>query len=163
MQRISGSELEEILPFFKAAAAVAKESTCHRAKCGAVILKDHKIIGKGYNGPALYDEANRKCDHIYNLSIKPKYDKTCCVHAEWRAILDACKNSADKIGDSDLYFIRVDEKDNFTNAGEPYCTTCSRLALESGIGKFILWNADGANIYNTAEYNNKSYQFFKAI
>jgi hypothetical protein len=49
---------------------------------------------------------------------------------------------------------------DFTDAGEPYCTTCSRLTLEAGIGQFALWNDNGADLYNAAEYNKKSYAFF---
>lgn len=160
MQRITGAELEAIRPFFVAAATIAEGAACTRAKCGTVIVQNSEIIGQGYNGPALGDEANRTCDNEYDLSVKPKYDKTCCIHAEWRAILDACKHNADKIGGAVLYFMRVDNEGNFTDAGEPFCTTCSRLTLESGIGKFALWNADGADVYDAAEYNRKSYEFF---
>jgi deoxycytidylate deaminase len=160
MQRITGSELQAIRPFFEAAATVAQDATCLRAKCGTVIVKNGEIIGQGYNGPALDDEANRTCDSQYDLSTKPKYDKTCCIHAEWRAILDACKRNAQKIGGSVLYFMRTDAEGNFTDAGEPFCTTCSRLTLESGVGHFALWNAGGADMYDAAEYNQKSYEFF---
>ena len=162
MQRVTGNELETIQPFFEAAAEVARQATCHRAKCGSVIVKNGEIIGEGYNGPAFDDETNRTCDNEYDLSIKPKYDKTCCIHAEWQAVLDTCKRNADKISGSVLYFMRVDENGDFTDAGEPYCTTCSRLTLASGVGQFALWNANGADIYDTPEYNRKSYEYFKA-
>lgn len=163
MQRVTGNELEAIRPFFEAAADIATGATCYRAKCGTVIVKEGEVIGRGYNGPALDDEVNRTCDKEYDLSIKPKYDKTCCIHAEWRAILDACKHNADKVAGSVLYFMRVDDSGNFTDAGQPYCTTCSRFTLESGIGQFALWNDDGTDIYDAAEYNQKSYEFFIAI
>jgi deoxycytidylate deaminase len=160
MQRITGKDLDRIRPFFEAAAAVAKHATCHQAKCGTVIASNGDIIGQGYNGPALDDEASRTCGAQYDLTKKPKYDKTCCIHAEWRAILDACKRNASKIAGSTLYFMRVDEHGDFTDAGEPFCTTCSRLTLEAGIGQFALWNDNGADLYNAAEYNKKSYAFF---
>jgi deoxycytidylate deaminase len=162
MQRVIGAELEAVRPFFEAAADAANQATCNNGHCGTVIVKDGVIIGQGYNGPALDDEANRTCNKQYDLSVKPKFDKTCCTHAEWRAILDACKHNADKVGGSVLYFMRVDGDGNFTDAGEPYCTTCSRLTLESGVGKFALWNAEGADLYDAAEYNQKSYEFFDA-
>ncbi|HEX8227462.1 MAG TPA: deaminase [Candidatus Saccharimonadales bacterium] len=160
MVRVTGKDLEVILPFFKAAAELAKVATCHNGKCGTVIVKNGKIIGQGYNGPAFADEANRTCDAQYDVSIKPKYDKTCCTHAEWRAILDACKRNRDDIDGSILYFMRVDEDGEFTYAGDPYCTTCSRLTLESGISQFALWNNDGADMYDAVEYNQKSYAYF---
>lgn len=161
MERITGIHLKEVLPYFEAAGEIAKKATCHRAKCGTVIIKNDRIIGQGYNGPPLDQEENRTCDNVHDLSIKPKYDKTCCIHAEWRAILDALRNNGDKIQDSNLYFMRVDQEGNFTDAGQPYCTTCSRLALESGVGKFALWNSNGADFYGTQEYNLVSYSFFK--
>ena len=55
-----------------------------------------------------------------------------------------------------LYFMRVDDEGSFTDAGEPYCTTCSRFTLESGISQFALWNEGAAAIYHTAEYNRES-------
>ena len=160
MQRIAGNKVADVRPFFEAAAAVAKQATCRRARCGTVIVKDGEVIGQGYNGPALDDEANRTCDNTYDLSIKPKYDKTCCIHAEWRAILDAYKRNAAKVDGSVLYFMRVDDEGNFTDAGKPYCTVCSRLALEAGVGTFALWNDGGADMYDTADYDRKSYEFF---
>ena len=160
MQRIIGSKLKPIRPFFEAAATVAQAATCYRAKCGTVIVQNGKIIGQGFNGPALNNEANRTCDSQYDLSLKPKYDKTCCIHAEWRAILDVCKRNPDKIDGAVLYFMRVGDAGAFTDAGAPFCTTCSRLALESGIGQFALWNHNGTDLYSTAEYNQKSYEFF---
>lgn len=162
MQRITGSELGAIRPYFEAAAAIAQNATCERAKCGTVIVCDGEIIGEGFNGPALGEESNRTCGDEYDLDIKPKYDKTCCIHAEWRAILDACKRNADKIAGSVLYFMRVDDSGNFTDAGDPYCTTCSRMTLEAGIGQFALWNAEGADIYDADEYNRRSYEYFLA-
>jgi len=78
------------------------------------------------------------CDEGWNLESKPKYDKTCCVHAEWNAILDACKANPGKLEGSTLYFMRIDEEGGFTDAGEPFCTVCSRLALQAGVAYFEL-------------------------
>ncbi|HYH74763.1 MAG TPA: deaminase [Candidatus Saccharimonadales bacterium] len=160
MKRIIGDDLKTIRPFFIAAGKLAEQAKCLRGLCGTVVIKDGEIIGKGYNGPAFDDVDNRTCNDVYELQRKPKFDKTCCTHAEWRAIIDACKRNPDKIEDSVLYFMRVDIEGNFTDAGDPYCTTCSRLTLESGIGEFALWNAGGADIYSAAEYNRKSYDYF---
>lgn len=145
--------------FFQAAAEVAKRATCFKARCGAVVVKEDEIIGEGYNSPPNDDEQNRMCKREYDYSKKPKYGKTCCVHAEWRAIADALKNHAGKIKGSTLYFMRVDEQGNFTDAGEPFCTVCSRLALDSGIKYFALWNESGEKVYDTKEYNQLSYDF----
>ena len=160
MKRVIGEELAEVLPYFQAAAEVAKQATCFRAHCGSVVVKNTVIIGRGFNGPALGVEANRSCEAELDITIKPKYDKTCCVHAEWRAIIDACKRSGEGVEGSRLYFMRVDEKGDFTDAGDPYCTTCSRFTMEAGIGEFALWNAAGADIYPADEYNAKSYTYY---
>ncbi len=147
--------------FFKAAAEVAKQATCLRAHCGAVIVKNNKIIGEGYNSPPANDEENRMCEQEYDYSKKPKYDKTCCVHAEWRAMADALKKHPNEIKDSTLYFMRIDKNGDFTDAGEPFCTECSRLALDVGIKHFALWNKAGEKVYETKEYNKLSYDFHK--
>jgi len=49
---------------------VAKNSTCLRSKCGSIIIKDNKIIGKGYNSPPNEIESQRRC-----LNNKENYDK----------------------------------------------------------------------------------------
>lgn len=147
--------------YFHQAQQIAKQATCNRAHCGAVIVsKGNRIIGRGYNAPPLGDEAQRMCDVDLDQSIKKNNDKTCCVHAEWNAILDALKNHADEVVGSTLYFMRVDKDGEFTEAGQPYCTVCSRLALESGIAEFGLWN-DGPEMIPTNEYNNRSYVYFQ--
>ena len=147
--------------YFQLAADEALSATCTRARCGSVIITDDgEVIGRGHNAPPLEDERQRTCDRKWDLSIKPKYDKTCCVHAEWNAILDACKRAPEKMGRSTLYFMRIDDEAGFTNAGEPYCTVCSRIALQSGIAYFALWN-DGEQRYPTAEYNIESYEYHK--
>jgi deoxycytidylate deaminase len=161
MRRIVGPELENIVPFFNLAAEAATNATCLRAKCGSVIVKDGVAIGTGYNAPPSNDESRRTCGDIWDYEKKRKYDLTCCVHAEWRAVIDACKTNADKIGGSILYFMRIDDESNFTDAGDPYCTTCSRFTMESGVAEFALWNDNGADIYTLPEYDELSYAFYK--
>lgn len=163
MKVLQGAGLKNVLPYFQAAADIAKEAACTRARCGTVIVKDGRIIGRGSNGPPLGDESRRTCGATYNLSKKPKYDKTCCIHAEWRAILNACKDFGHAIEGADLYFMRVDGEGNFTDAGQPFCTVCSRLAMESGIATFALWDSSEAKIYNAAEYDAVSYNFYHVI
>jgi deoxycytidylate deaminase len=146
--------------YFKKAAEIASRATCYRAKCGSVIVsKDGLVIGSGFNAPPLNDESQRKCNFECNSDIKPKYDKTCCVHAEWNAIIDALKNHPDKVIGSTLYFMRISDDGSFTDAGKPFCTVCSRLALQSGVAKFGLWN-DGPQMFDTRKYNLKSYDYY---
>lgn len=149
--------------FFEAAAEVARQATCLRAKCGSVIVsKNGEIIGRGYNAPPLEDESQRTCERTWNLAKKPKYDKTCCIHAEWNAVIDMLRSASPaQIEGSRLYFMRVDDAGELTNAGEPYCTTCSRFTMQSGVAEFALWNDDGADVYTLAEYNSVSYEYYK--
>ena len=146
--------------YFEEAAGEAKKATCTHAKCGSIIVDvDGNIIGRGFNAPPLNLESQRFCDTEFDTSIKPKYDKTCCVHAEWNAIIDALKNNGNKIDGSTLYFMRIDDSGDFTNADQPFCTVCSRLALQSGIKNFALWNNKPV-IYNCLEYNKLSYELY---
>ena len=162
-RRIEGAELEALRKFFESAAEVANDATCMRAKCGSVIVsRDGSILGAGYNAPPLGDESQRTCEVTWDLEKKPKYDKTCCIHAEWNAVIDALKNSsADQVNGSTLYFMRVDDAGNFTDAGEPYCTTCSRFTMQAGVAQFALWNDEGADVYALPEYNMLSYKYYE--
>lgn len=145
---------------FKRAQATAQLATCNRARCGSVIVAiDGQIIGEGYNAPPLGDESQRMCDARLDKTIKQNNDKTCCVHAEWNAMLDALQNHPQKVVGSTLYFMRIDDNGDVTEAGEPYCTVCSRLALQSGISIFGLWN-DGPEMIPADAYNLRSYDYF---
>lgn len=148
-------------PYFNEAVKEALKSTCLRSKCGSVIVKNRNIIGKGFNSPPGNLESQRKC-----LVDKKNYeekvaDKTCCVHAEQRAIMDALEKNPDKIKDSVLYFIRLGENNQMKKSGDPYCTHCSKLALDSGIKEFVLWHEKGITSYDTEEYNLMSFDYGK--
>jgi deoxycytidylate deaminase len=144
--------------YFKQAAIEATGALCLRDKCGAIIVLNGNIIGRGSNGPAQNNTKLCKCNLNLVDSPKPKSDRTCCMHAEWRAIIDAIRNTRDLQG-STLYFTRVDQDGNILKSGQPYCTVCSRLALDTGISYFSLWHDSGIKIYDTTEYNELSYQF----
>lgn len=147
--------------WFHEAASMAAQALCKRDNCGAVIVKDDEIIGSGYAAPPQDDSKNAKCQFEYpEITLKPKSDRTCCVHAEWRAIFDALKKNPEKIAGSTLYFTRVDDNGKRLFSGDPYCTVCSRLALDAGISFFALWYEEGIRVYDASEYNNLSYRFF---
>jgi deoxycytidylate deaminase len=140
------------------AGEVAEKALCLKAKCGTVIVKNGKVIGKGYNAPPSDKIENRMCDKKFPAG-KPKYDKTCCMHAEWRAILDAQKRNPKELKGSKLYFTRVRDTGEIIKSGKPLCTVCSRLALDVGIKKFVLWHEEGICEYPTGEYNLLSYEY----
>ena len=149
--------------YFKEANKEATKALCLRDKCGAVVVKDGVIVGRGYNGPPQDNLEQRKCLNEYPKELKkPKSDRTCCVHAEWRAIINAQKNSPNLTGSS-LYFARVNGEGELLPSGEPYCTVCSRLALDVGIMYFCLNHENGSRCYDTSNYNDLSYEFHQKL
>lgn len=150
---------EAAVRWMHAAGEVAKRALCLRAKCGTVIVKNGEIIGEGYNAPPLDMEEHRTCHLEFENPGKPKYDRTCCMHAEWRAVLDASGRNPEKLPGSTLYFMRIDSDGNMTRAGEPFCTVCSRFALDAGVATFCLWQEEGIRAYPTGEYNKISYAY----
>lgn len=159
MRYLEDKEEQDGSKWMKEAAKIAEKALCLRAKCGTVVVKDGEVIGEGYNATPLDDLRNQICLDEYDFSGKPKYDHTCCMHAEWRAILDATKRNPEKLKGSKLYFTRVDEQGNIIKSEEPYCTVCSRLALDVGIAEFLLWHDAGICAYPTDEYNKISYDY----
>ncbi|MBI3632880.1 MAG: hypothetical protein HY226_01155 [Candidatus Vogelbacteria bacterium] len=158
MKYLINGDVDEAMRWINQAAEAAKQAMCSNAKCGTVIVKEGKVIGRGYNAPPLDKEENRTCNQTFGPG-KPNFDRTCCMHAEWRAIIDALKNNGDKIKGAKLYFSRVDQNGGMKRAKSIHCTVCSRLALDTGIAEFVLWFEDGIRSYTTDEYDKVSYQY----
>ena len=161
MKLLKGSEEKEALKWLDSAVEIAKKALCLRAKCGTVIVKDGKIIGEGYNAPPQDNPALRTCLNEYELPKNYRYDHTCCMHAEWRAVFDALRNHPGEIKGSTLYFSRINDQGSSKKSGKPYCTVCSRLALDTGVAYFVLRHKEGVGVYPTDEYNRLSYQNIK--
>ena len=163
MKYVSGNEETKALEYITKAAEIALRSTCDRSRCGSVIVQHDEIIGSGFNSPPQDKEEQRRCSYSKD-SYHPKVtDKTCCVHAEQRAIMDALKNNPDKIAGSRLYFIRLGTDGTFSKtgvqSGKPYCTMCSKMSLDVGIAEFVLKHEEGVCVYDTDEYNLLSFEF----
>jgi len=159
MRYLSGDEEKRALEYITKATEVAKNATCKRSKCGSIIVKSDEIIGTGFNSPPGDDEDQRRCflkKDSYDIKVT---DKTCCVHAEQRAIIDALQKNPSKLSGSRLYFIRLNKDGTPSRAGEPYCTICSKMALDNNLAEFVLWKEKGICVYNTKEYNTLSFQF----
>lgn len=159
MKRLLGNEEEKAFEFIAKAIEIAKNATCQRSKCGSVIVQLDEIIGCGFNSPPQNIEEQRRCFCSKDSYHNKVTDKTCCVHAEQRAIMDALRSNPEKIFGSRLFFIRLDENGKAMRAGEPYCTICSKTALDVGIIEFILWQDSGVCVYDTREYNELSFQY----
>ena len=159
MKYLSNNEEKKALEYITKAVQLALQSTCQRSRCGSVIVQNKDIIGSGFNSPPQQDENQRRCSYSKELYHPKVTDKTCCVHAEQRAIMDVLRNNPDAIADSRLYFIRLDDLGTPFRAGKPYCTICSKMALDTGIREFVLWREEGVGVYDTGEYNLLSFQF----
>ena len=159
MRVLVGEEEAAALDYLNEAAKIALNATCGRRKCGSIIVGDKGIIGAGFNSPPGGNEGQRRCSCPKDSYDRRVTDKTCCVHAEQRAIMDALRNNPDKILGSRLYFIGLDEQGNPARSGKPYCTICSKMALDSGIREFVLWHEEGISVYDTEEYNQISYLY----
>lgn len=159
VMRIITEKGDKALEFIKKAAEFAIGSACLRDKCGTIIVKDDEIIGIGVNSPPLEKESQRRCLNDKRELCSKVTDKTCCIHAEQRAIMNALRENKDKIIGSRLYFVQLGEEGKITKAGKPYCTICSKMALDTGIKEFVLWQDEGICVYDTEEYNLLSYQY----
>lgn len=159
MRYLSNNEEKKALEYIDKASQIALSSTCECSHCGSVIVKGDKIIGMGFNSPPQNKEEQRRCSYSKDSYHKKVTDKTCCVHAEQRAIMDALRNNPDKIIGSRLYFIRLEDKGTPSRSGNPYCTICSKMALDVGIEEFVLWHKKGVCVYDTNKYNALSFQY----
>ncbi|HYD03576.1 MAG TPA: deaminase [Alphaproteobacteria bacterium] len=145
--------------YMNLALEIAKKATCARAQCGSVIVKDGVVIGVGYNSPPGNLDSQCRCNNSKDHYHKKVTDKTCCVHAEQRAIMDALARHPDKIKGSTLYFMRVGEDGGKSFCAMPYCTICSKMTLDSGVSEFALLYEDGIHVYDSEEYNDVSFDY----
>ena len=98
---------------------VARRSTCDRARVGATIVKDKRILTTGYNGaPAGLPH----CDEIGHLMIAGHCVRT--LHAEQNAIIQAALHGVSVAG-STLYVTH-----------QP-CLTCAKMIINAGIKRVV--------------------------
>ena len=71
--------------FAAQALLIANRSTCKRAKVGAILVKDNKVISTGYNGSV---SGTEHCIDHECLVIEGHCVRT--LHAEVNAILQGC-------------------------------------------------------------------------
>lgn len=78
------------------------------------------------------------------------------MHAEVRAITNALRANGDVAGSS-LYFTSIDGSGARLVSGAPYCTICSKFALETGVSFFVLEHDFGVVSYPSDVYNQLSF------
>lgn len=110
--------------YMELAENLAKRSHCVKAKVGAVLTKDTRIISLGYNGPPA---GTHNCDVEWPEEGCPRDSKGSCslaLHAEQNAILYAAKNNV-PIEGSTLYVTLSP------------CIACARIIYTTGIRRVI--------------------------
>jgi deoxycytidylate deaminase len=160
MRKAKGKEAAQMQAYLLKAADIAREATCTRSQCGTIIVSEGGIIiGTGFNNPPAGLESQRRCGYKKSAYHPKVTDKTCCVHAEQRAMIQALSLHAKDVPGSTLYFALIDERGALTCKGNPYCTICSKMALDIGIARFVLYQRDGIVIFDTEEYNDTSFAY----
>lgn len=151
---LEGPEAEQAEVWFREATEQAKLATCERSKCGSVIVNEGRVVGKGFNGPPGGREDMRTCLDNRGEYSKKVTEKTCCIHAEVQALLDALKTNPDQVKGSSLYFGRLDkESGEFKKSREPYCTSCSKFIAHLGVKEVFLWQEEGIRAYSAGAYD----------
>jgi dCMP deaminase len=108
--------------------AVASRATCDRARSGAVIVRDKRIISTGYVGAPRGLPHCDEVGHLFKRSIKPDGTETQnCIrttHAEMNAIVQAALHGV-SLKDATLY-CRM----------EP-CIDCAKAIISAGIKRVV--------------------------
>jgi dCMP deaminase len=98
---------------------VAKRGTCDRARVGAIIVRDRRILTTGYNGsPAGLPH----CDEIGHLMIAGHCMRT--LHAEQNAIIQAALHGIGLAGGA-IYVTH-----------QP-CLTCAKMIINAGLKRVV--------------------------
>tara|TARA_B100000745_G_scaffold58094_1_gene34434 strand:- start:25809 stop:26294 length:486 start_codon:yes stop_codon:yes gene_type:complete len=161
MKYLKGAEERRASAYMEQAALIASAATCTRARCGSIIVKNNHVIGAGFNSPPGEFESHRYCDKEKQTYEEKITDKTCCIHAEQRAIMDALHTNPNELTGARIYFTRVDAHGHILKSGKPYCTICSKMSLDVGLAEFVLWHENGICVYDTQEYDQLSHEFSK--
>ena len=116
------------------ARAVAMASTCVRRQYGAVIVRDNRILGTGFNGASRGEEHctdRGTCYRILNdIPHGTQYETCVSVHAEQNAII----NAQCDVSGATLYLAGLENGQWIE--GIP-CVMCSRVIKNAGIKSVI--------------------------
>lgn len=152
---LTGVEAVRARQWLEQTGHVATRAACWRARCGSLIVgRDGAVLGKGVNAAP---EGCLDLCHKDRLAEEFKSDRTCCLHAEQAAVMDALRHHPDMLAGSTLYFTRVDPSGHLLPSGAPYCTICSKMTLAAGVSRFVLGHPDGIRSYDTTLYNALSF------
>ncbi|MBN2654378.1 MAG: dCMP deaminase family protein [Nitrospirae bacterium] len=128
--------------FIEIAKVVSSRSTCLRRRYGAVIVKDHVIIGTGYNGaPRGYlncIETGRCTRKELNIPSGQRYELCEAVHAEQNAIISG---QPERMKDSTIYIAGFEEDGGYADSRP--CLLCSRMIVNAQIKKVVFIDKQG--------------------
>ena len=114
--------------YMELAESLSTRAHCVKAKVGAVLTKDTRIVSLGYNGPPA---GTHNCDEVWPEEGCPRDSKGSCslaLHAEQNAILYASKNNVSVEGTT-LYVTLSP------------CISCARVIYTVGIKKVFYLNS----------------------
>jgi dCMP deaminase len=117
--------------FMTIAQEVATRSTCLRRHCGAVIVKDRRMLATGYNGTP---KGLRHCEEVgclrEQLGIASGSHHELCrgIHAEQNAVVQAALYGV-AIGGSTIY-----------TTHQP-CVQCAKILINAGIVEIVYGDA----------------------
>lgn len=146
-------EIKTCQKYMRLAAKEATKSKCAKSQRGVIIVKNGKVIGKGYNKPTI----EKLCHPCIRENIKNNGQVELCsaIHAEQMAII----NSKESLKSARMYHIKVKDGE-MKPSSDISCTVCSRIILESGIKEFVLWHKEGYGLYSANEFNRLSFKYF---
>lgn len=163
MKILKDKEKELTTLYFKEAVKASRNSVCLKRPRGAVIVKNGKIIGRGWNAPAdehiclvcLRDKKKSKLFETFKT--EPCYS----IHAEQRAIINAFKAGYKDLLGSKMYFVRTEKDGKYTPCDDgPTCTICSKMILESGVESFVYETyKEGIVELSAKEFNDLSMKY----
>ncbi len=107
--------------FLKIAMLVSERATCPRMHCGAVFVRNKRILATGYNGsPPGFPH----CDDEGCLVVDNHCQRT--IHAELNAVIQAAQHGISLNG-ATLY------------ATNMACTTCAKMVIGAGISRVVVF------------------------
>jgi len=118
-----------MVDYMELAKDVANNSTCLHRKVGAVLVKDGKVIGVGYNGPIIKFACMMhgcKRDKL-NIPSGERLEVCRALHAEVCCILDAYKHYNNPLG-ATMYVTHAP------------CRICANVIYDAGISSVIFDN-----------------------
>jgi deoxycytidylate deaminase len=159
MRYLEGHDKELAEDYCMCAAIVAMESTCQKSCHGAILVKDSKVIGEGWNIP-LPDDVCNPCRRLA-LHNHENLGECNAIHAERIAIDDALTNGYDVRG-SVMYHARF-KGGKIRRDNVPSCTSCSTLVKQHGLEGFVLMQEKGYAYYDIEEFDRLSREYTAGV